>query len=116
MTRARVFVLAAAALACACVSSELSVPANHPGNPQASPGRLSPPTALTVGTSPEAATAPLEAPPPPHHGTHGTSPEAPGAASPAASFSCPMHPKIVRDEPGNCPICGMKLVPKQVGR
>lgn len=22
----------------------------------------------------------------------------------------PMHPEIIRDEPGNCPICGMKLV------
>lgn len=26
----------------------------------------------------------------------------------------PMHPQIVRDEPGNCPICGMELVPKEV--
>lgn len=26
----------------------------------------------------------------------------------------PMHPRIVRDEPGNCPICGMELVPKKV--
>jgi hypothetical protein len=24
-----------------------------------------------------------------------------------------MHPEIVRNEPGNCPICGMKLVPKK---
>ncbi|QFY90181.1 efflux RND transporter periplasmic adaptor subunit [Magnetovirga frankeli] len=28
-------------------------------------------------------------------------------------YVCPMHPQIVRDEPGNCPICGMDLVPKQ---
>lgn len=28
----------------------------------------------------------------------------------------PMHPQIVRDEPGNCPICGMELVPKKVGQ
>lgn len=26
-------------------------------------------------------------------------------------WTCPMHPEIVRDKPGNCPICGMKLVP-----
>ncbi len=26
-------------------------------------------------------------------------------------YTCPMHPQIHRDEPGNCPICGMKLVP-----
>ena len=25
-------------------------------------------------------------------------------------YQCPMHPTIVRDEPGDCPICGMKLV------
>lgn len=27
-------------------------------------------------------------------------------------YVCPMHPQIIRDEPGNCPICGMKLVEK----
>ncbi len=26
-------------------------------------------------------------------------------------YSCGMHPDIIRDEPGNCPICGMKLTP-----
>jgi len=25
-------------------------------------------------------------------------------------YVCPMHPQIVRDKPGNCPICGMALV------
>jgi Cu(I)/Ag(I) efflux system membrane fusion protein len=25
-------------------------------------------------------------------------------------YRCPMHPQIVRDEPGQCPICGMTLV------
>jgi Cu(I)/Ag(I) efflux system membrane fusion protein len=25
-------------------------------------------------------------------------------------YQCPMHPTIVRDHPGECPICGMKLV------
>ena len=29
-------------------------------------------------------------------------------------YVCPMHPQIVRDEPGNCPICGMDLVAKMV--
>jgi P-type Cu+ transporter len=29
-------------------------------------------------------------------------------------YTCPMHPKIVRDEPGSCPICGMTLEPMSV--
>ena len=26
-------------------------------------------------------------------------------------YTCPMHPHILRDAPGNCPLCGMKLEP-----
>ena len=26
-------------------------------------------------------------------------------------WTCGMHPQVIQDEPGNCPICGMKLVP-----
>src|SRR5213080_357086 len=26
-------------------------------------------------------------------------------------YTCPMHPEIVRSEPGQCPKCGMTLVP-----
>ena len=26
-------------------------------------------------------------------------------------YTCPMHPDVVTDRPGNCPKCGMKLVP-----
>ncbi|HEY9007433.1 efflux RND transporter periplasmic adaptor subunit [Ohtaekwangia sp.] len=26
-------------------------------------------------------------------------------------YTCPMHPQIIRDAPGKCPICGMDLVP-----
>ena len=29
-------------------------------------------------------------------------------------WTCPMHPEIVRREPGNCPICGMALEPRSV--
>jgi Cu+-exporting ATPase len=33
------------------------------------------------------------------------------AAVPARQYTCPMHPEIIRDEPGDCPICGMALEP-----
>ena len=48
-------------------------------------------------------------------------PESPGnvVATPAVAgavpaetvYTCPMHPEILRDAPGDCPICGMALVP-----
>jgi len=31
------------------------------------------------------------------------------------TYICPMHPQIVRGEPGSCPICGMDLVLKETG-
>jgi len=31
-------------------------------------------------------------------------------------YVCPMHPKIIRDHAGFCPICGMALVKKEVGQ
>ncbi len=31
----------------------------------------------------------------------------------AITYTCPMHPEIVRDEPGQCPICGMDLVTRE---
>src|SRR6266850_1731350 len=34
--------------------------------------------------------------------------------TPATEYTCPMHPEIGRDGPGNCPICGMALEPRTV--
>jgi P-type Cu+ transporter len=51
-----------------------------------------------------------------HHG-HDHTHHAPAAAAPAApakaggKYTCPMHPEIVQDVPGACPICGMALEP-----
>ena len=33
------------------------------------------------------------------------------SAPAGTQWTCPMHPEIVRDEPGACPICGMALEP-----
>ena len=43
----------------------------------------------------------------------------PGARQPpvvpaGTEWTCPMHPEIVRSEPGSCPICGMALEPKTI--
>ena len=41
----------------------------------------------------------------------------PKEASPPKSnqkYTCPMHPEIIRDGPGSCPICGMALEPLTV--
>jgi Cu(I)/Ag(I) efflux system membrane fusion protein len=41
-----------------------------------------------------------------------------GRAAPAGEhgdvyYTCSMHPTVVQDEPGTCPICGMDLVKKK---
>jgi P-type Cu+ transporter len=44
----------------------------------------------------------------------GNSKAAPVDAAPQVAgtvFTCPMHPEIRQDQPGNCPICGMTLEP-----
>ncbi len=50
-----------------------------------------------------------------HHDLGHAAPEAQPSASeksaPGAKWTCPMHPEIVRDGPGACPICGMALEP-----
>lgn len=38
-------------------------------------------------------------------------PPVPPVKAAQARFHCPMHPQIVADKPGECPICGMDLVP-----
>jgi Cu(I)/Ag(I) efflux system membrane fusion protein len=33
----------------------------------------------------------------------------------ASEYYCPMHPNVIRPEPGNCPICGMPLSKRERG-
>jgi FtsP/CotA-like multicopper oxidase with cupredoxin domain len=30
------------------------------------------------------------------------------------TYTCPMHPEVLSEEPGHCPDCGMKLLPAEV--
>src|SRR5216683_6199963 len=56
----------------------------------------------------------FEADPAKYEGSQRAAPESEGRATPAATgeYTCPMHPEVVRDRPGNCPICGMALEPR----
>ncbi len=38
------------------------------------------------------------------------------AVSSDIEYYCPMHPSVVRDAPGNCPICGMPLSKRKKGQ
>ena len=45
-------------------------------------------------------------------GATAVSPQPPAPSTQhAIQYTCPMHPEIVRDRPGPCPICGMALEP-----
>jgi P-type Cu+ transporter len=43
------------------------------------------------------------------HRPHAAAPTRPAAKG--TRYTCPMHPEIIRDGPGSCPICGMALEP-----
>ena len=42
---------------------------------------------------------------------HAPPPAPPPSAAPGGRWTCPMHPEVVQDGPGSCPICGMALEP-----
>ncbi len=44
----------------------------------------------------------------------GERPPRPAAAAGTVEYTCPMHPEIVRSQPGPCPLCGMALEPRVI--
>ena len=46
-----------------------------------------------------------------HRHDHGGAPVDPASVPEGSKWTCPMHPEIVKDGPGDCPICGMALEP-----
>ena len=52
-----------------------------------------------------------------HPGAMPAKPATPGQPTEqhaGVTYTCPMHPQIVRAEPGSCPVCGMALEPRTV--
>jgi hypothetical protein len=89
---------------------EPAPPANHPANPQAASAPApSPKMSSTLNPSDTDVT--------PAQSTSAGAPAAGSGASSAAPsavpvvYTCPHHPKVMEAEPGECPFCGMKLVP-----
>jgi hypothetical protein len=46
----------------------------------------------------------------------GMSPAPPNQPQSKVIYTCVMHPEVKSDKPGNCPKCGMKLVPKSAAQ
>jgi Cu+-exporting ATPase len=46
------------------------------------------------------------------HSAHADAPAPANAAPEGSIYTCPMHPEIRQDHPGNCPKCGMALEPE----
>lgn len=85
--------------ACASTTGSFApLAASHPAHPQAPEFPITDPSAFLRATAAEA--APGE-------------PEVPATAvAVTGTHVCPMHPDVGSDEPGPCPQCGMKLVPR----
>jgi len=83
-----------ATLLAGCASTQLEVARNDaadPNAPEAPPPAA--PRVLTTDFDPAATAEPPQG---------------------KNTYTCPMHPEIKRSEPGQCPICGMNLVPAKI--
>jgi hypothetical protein len=101
----------------ACSPTVLEVPADHPADPATVASlpdiRLA---RLDAGALHSRADLGVNATGHAHHG-HGKD-EAVASSNETNSdgtprWTCPMHPEVLRDGPGSCPICGMHLVEKK---
>ncbi len=95
-----------AALSCATPSTTLHISPDHPASPdgvEARPPNWTSLLPLAEGAGETSDTTPS------HEDSQ--APQSTGTGKPL--YTCPMHAQIVRDKPGNCPICEMKLVLKK---
>lgn len=89
MNRRQLFPLLLGGLVAGCVARALPPdPIDHPANARAAVAPPAPPSqTLALGNR-----------------------SAPPATAPAA-YTCPHHPEVVSNRPGDCPKCGMILTP-----
>lgn len=101
------FVLGGAVAACSPAPAPVAHAANDPSNPDAPEGTpvLSSASSPTPHAHHEGA-SPLAAP----HEGHADPADAPAMDT---VYVCPMHPDVTSKEPGECPKCHMKLVPRK---
>ncbi|HEX4949888.1 MAG TPA: efflux RND transporter periplasmic adaptor subunit [Blastocatellia bacterium] len=111
------------------IDSESKLKAAANGTGGHAHGTNAPPTATPTedhsqhGTPQPSPTRPLAPTNHQHNGNGDLPPEAGNGAAtnnvvPSADklYTCTMHPEIQADKPGDCPKCGMKLVPKNASR
>ena len=101
-------ILVLALVGCRAAQEPRVVPVDHPANPRATAAEIVPgpdPFEVTPTYAMPDAHAPASTP----HGAHGTQLE--GTGDVPVQYTCPMHPHVVQDQPGNCPECGMLLRP-----
>ncbi|NYF80708.1 heavy metal translocating P-type ATPase [Granulicella arctica] len=56
----------------------------------------------------------FESNPAQYDGSQATAPQPSSQENSSGQYTCPMHPEIVREAPGGCPICGMALEPQTI--
>jgi hypothetical protein len=83
------------------------LPYAHPANPAAPAGSL-PPLATGLDADEKSAGGT-------EHEMSGHRAPTAGETKPTGKYQCPMHAEVRSDEPGRCPVCGMKLVERKDG-
>lgn len=109
MKTSRIYLLCASLLAIG--TAQAAEMTGHEGHKMSNPASEAPIAAQTTHSAHEAT----------HENAHAhaianpsTAQEMPDATVADSLYSCPMHPQIVRQHEGTCPICGMKLVRMQM--